>query len=281
MLRLRGTGVTRYRTVLNMHMTPKRLATELRAWRYLHPYILLAYPSMLEWMSLEIEERGFDVPAPPAAVVAMSETLSPGLVTRVSRVLRSPVHGRYGSNEFSRLAPTLPGTLRYAFNPFLAYMEVISDDGSPTQPGQVGRIVLTDLNNYVMPFIRYDIGDLARVSEEGWAGGFRIVEEIMGRTTDVIRLPSGRLVGVITLHNILFRSHRFEPYIDAYQCAQTAPNAIQLRIVWRRAPDNALRDAVVSAIAPFMDPDTRVSVTDIPQVERLPSGKSWVVRREF
>ena len=34
-------------------------------------------------------------------------------------------------------------------------------DGKPAEPGEVGEVVVTDLNNNCLPFIRYRIGDLA------------------------------------------------------------------------------------------------------------------------
>lgn len=274
-------GGPRFRTVLNLHLTPDRLAKELAVWETLRPYVLLAYPSMLRWICDEVESRGMEIPALPVAVVTMSETLSPATRDRVSRTFGCPVHGRYGSNEFSRLAGTLPGSLRYAFNPLLAYVEVLREDGSPAPAGDVGRIVLTDLNSYVMPFIRYDIGDLARVSEDGYIGGFRLIEEILGRTTDAIRLPSGRLVGIATLHNIMFRANDFEPHIRAYQCAQIGPNELELRVVWRNPPTEALRGKIASALASWLEPDTVVRVKDVLELDRLPSGKEWIVRREF
>lgn len=46
----------------------------------------------------------------------------------------------------------------------LFIVEVIDDSGSPAADGQRGRILVTDLFNYNMPFIRYDTGDTARIS---------------------------------------------------------------------------------------------------------------------
>jgi phenylacetate-coenzyme A ligase PaaK-like adenylate-forming protein len=38
----------------------------------------------------------------------------------------------------------------------------IGDDGSPAQPGEIGRILVTPFYNYIMPLIRYDHADFAR-----------------------------------------------------------------------------------------------------------------------
>ena len=41
------------------------------------------------------------------------------------------------------------------------YIVEVLKDGRPAAPGEIGEVVVTDLNNYCLPFIRYRIGDLA------------------------------------------------------------------------------------------------------------------------
>jgi phenylacetate-coenzyme A ligase PaaK-like adenylate-forming protein len=130
-----------------------------------------------------------------------------------------------------------------------------------------------------MPFIRYDMGDLATPSPEGYIGGFRIVEDIEGRSTDRLVFPSGRAFGGVTLGQLLFSANDFEPLIRFYQCAQTGPNTIELRLVWRRPPSPEERDTVARAMRTITDPDTDIRIRDVDELQRLPSGKTWIVRR--
>lgn len=44
----------------------------------------------------------------------------------------------------------------------LHYVEVLDEEGKPCRPGQVGRIVVTNLQRKLMPTIRYEVGDLGR-----------------------------------------------------------------------------------------------------------------------
>jgi phenylacetate-CoA ligase len=71
---------------------------------------------------------------------------------------------------------------------------VLDEEGRPVPPGHTGRLVLTDLNNYVFPFIRYHTGDVAVASEEGFVGGFALVERLDGRSSELLEFPSGRTV---------------------------------------------------------------------------------------
>lgn len=261
-------------------LTRRRLPREVARWRRHAPYFLQGFPSILDWLASELEERGIPVDHPPVAVVAFSETLEELAFERIGRAFRAPVFARYSLNEISRIGGTLPGTLRYVMNPIVHYVEVLDERGEPVAPGETGRIVATDLNNYVMPFIRYDTGDLAVASKDGYVGGFLLVDQIVGRAADVLRLPSGRMIGVSALQTALLRRVNLQPDIRRYQCAQTGPNEIELRVVWARVPSEELRRRATDSLRDAADPDTVIRVRDVEDVERLPSGKAWIVRRE-
>ena len=72
------------------------------------------------------------------------------------------------------------------------FLEVLDEHGQPCKPGEVGRIVVTDLHNFAMPIIRYEIGDYARAGPPCACGrGLPVLEEIKGRVHNMLRLPSG------------------------------------------------------------------------------------------
>src|SRR5262249_20792418 len=117
------------------------------------------------------------------------------------------------------------------------YVEFLREDGSPCAPDEVGYVVLTDLNNYGMPFIRYRIGDLGIPTNRDCpcGRGLPLMEGVTGRTMDIIHLPDGRhLTGLFFTHILL--QHDF-PGLESFQFEQTAPDCMKLRIVrgpgWR------------------------------------------------
>jgi phenylacetate-CoA ligase len=42
-------------------------------------------------------------------------------------------------------------------------VEVLDDNGQPVKGEQEGRIIITSFNNKAMPFIRYELGDIAAI----------------------------------------------------------------------------------------------------------------------
>ncbi|HWC32252.1 MAG TPA: hypothetical protein VG709_03915 [Actinomycetota bacterium] len=268
--------------VLASTLSPRRIEREVRRWTRFRSYFVYGVASLIDVVAEHVERRGLRPARSPIAVVTTADTLTRSSEARIARAFGCPVHSWYGSNEFNGfVAGTVPGTRRYAFNPLLVHAEVLADDGSPARPGSPGRIMLTDLNNYVMPFIRYDTGDVAVPSEDGFVGGFRLVDDIHGRSSETLRLPSGRAVSGSALGARLFVDSDLTREVRFWQCAQVAPDVLELRVVWAREASDEAIGRIVEALRQVLDPTTVVRVRGVDRLERLPSGKAWLVRREF
>lgn len=263
-------------------LTRDRLRKETRAWSRVAPYSLYGYASTLAWMADEIASGAVDLPTPPDTIVTTGDTLTDQAASSIEEAFGAPIHSWYGSHEFNGyLAGTVPGESRYLFNPLLAHIEVLGDDGTPCGPGQMGRLVVTDLNNYAMPMLRYDTGDVAMEAADRWKGGWRLVEGIVGRSSEMLRLRGDRILTHMIVGQALFRLKDFHPHIRFYQCAQTAPDHLTLRVVWRRPPSAQLRRDAAAALEAVAGPETTIRVADVEELDRLPSGKVWILRREF
>jgi phenylacetate-CoA ligase len=271
-----------FHPVTTVGLNPRILRRELQAWARYPEYWIYGHASIIDWVADHIETDGLVIARPPAAIVTTSDQLTPLAEARIARVFGCPVNSWYGSHEFNGyVAGTLPGSRRYVFNPLLVYTEVLDHEGRPVSPGHTGRLVLTDLNNYVFPFIRYDTGDVAAASEEGLVGGCALVERLDGRSSELLEFPSGRTVSGVSLGGYLTQTYDFAPLLRFYQCAQTGPNDVELRVVWARPPTEEERGTLSEAVRRLTDADTSVTIRDVTELERLPSGKTWIVRRLF
>jgi phenylacetate-CoA ligase len=261
-------------------LTPDLAAREIRSWSRFPQWFLYGHASALTWVARQVDRLNGPLPKPPVCAVSTSDMLTEHAADRIAQAFGVPVHSWYGSNEMNGfVAGTLPGTRRYAINPLLVYPEVLDEDGRPARPGETGRLILTDLNNLVMPFIRYETGDLA-VASDDTVGGFRVVDDLAGRDSEVLRLPSGRIVSGATLGAALFVTRDFVDDVGAYQCAKVGPNELELRVVWDRPVSEERQAAVVDAVRSVVDPDTVVRARSLDLLDRWPSGKAWIVRDE-
>jgi len=158
-------------------------------------------------------------------------------------------------------------------------LRVMGDDGRVAAPGTRGRIVVTALENYVMPFINYEIGDWAVAGERCPCGrGFPTLVSLEGRLGEVLRTPTGRTILPIALCRFLNIRARAHPYIWEYQAVQTVPERVAFKVVptARLTPDRV--DWLRAELEGFLGPGVSVTVD---QVDRIPveaSGKRLLVR---
>src|SRR5258707_764531 len=104
------------------------------------------------------------------------------------------VFDKYGAREFSGIAYECEAHEGHHVVAEGYIVETLRD-GQPAKPGEVGEIVITDLNNYCMPFIRYRIGDLAEVLPEATCRcgrGAPRLGAIEGRVQSIIQGTDGR-----------------------------------------------------------------------------------------
>jgi phenylacetate-CoA ligase len=107
------------------------------------------------------------------------------------------VLNEYGCSEISIIAfPDEDGD--WILSDEALYIEILDENDCLLPDGQEGRIVITSLFNKAMPFIRYDIGDIGAIERKGKSKLLRLV----GRTNDIIKLPSGKKAAGLTFYYI-------------------------------------------------------------------------------
>ncbi len=199
----------------------RRYAERLMAWR---PRFLRGYPTALHVFARHVEELGLRLP-PLTAVLTTAEMLQPQHRRVIEAVLQAPVFDGYGCRDGGANAMECERHTGLHLAVERAVYEFLDDRG---QPGRAGRIVLTDLHNYAMPFIRYEVGDRGALADAPCpcGRGLPLLARLEGRTTDILSF-----VGGVTLSGpavtLMFRETGFLQY----QLRQTAPDRLELLYV--------------------------------------------------
>ncbi len=191
------------------------------------PRFAIGTPSSLELLASFLRKDGFEYTF--HAIQFRGEPMEQGLRRELSRVLKSRIIEDYGTRECSTIGlECSAGKLHLA--PWVNYVEVVDENGTPLPPGSEGKIVVTYFENEVMPFIRYAIGDRGIISTEP-CGCHRISSTVTftGRTRDVIELPSGRRIPFLRIATGIAES--FPHQILRFQLHQNGPTALTFRFV--------------------------------------------------
>ena len=99
-----------------------------------------------------------------ASIMAQSEALTNETRERLQKYFNCTPCSRYSNLENGIIAQqTLHDNDLFLINRASYFEEILKMDSDiPVKPNELGRIVVTDLFNYAMPFIRYDTGDIGR-----------------------------------------------------------------------------------------------------------------------
>ncbi|MEU8472806.1 hypothetical protein AB0F30_33850 [Streptomyces sp. NPDC029006] len=203
---------------------PPRLVLEHLA--ELRPRLMAALPSYLQRLAAEnvaLDAFGLE------AAYTNSERSSREERVKYSEVFRVPVLDEYSSEELSLIACECPERSYHVVEDSV-YLEVTDAD----QDG-FGRLVGTSLGNFLMPFIRYDQGDIARLSDTdtrcGCGSRFRTITQFRGREDEYLRDGPSRTVPADIVLNLCDRTLVLEASnVRQYQIVQVAPARIQLRV---------------------------------------------------
>lgn len=104
-----------------------------------------------------------------------------------------PVYNRYSNNESGLIAMMEDNSTTFQVNTASLRIELLKlNSDEYVQPGEMGRVVVTDFFNHAMPLIRYDIGDLA-ISNDN-PNDIKTIEKLCGRSADILTCPNGRLI---------------------------------------------------------------------------------------
>jgi phenylacetate-CoA ligase len=160
-------------------------------------------------------------------VLTTGEVLHPFQRAAIEAQFRCQVYDAYGGDGMD-VAFQCGHSSGYHINAEAVLVEVLDEAGHPVSAGQEGQIVLTNLNNLAMPFVRYAIGDLGSLRAEPCpcGRGLPLLDHVAGRSSDQLVLSSGRAL-LMWFFTTLFRQ---TPGIDAFQARQTAPDRIVITL---------------------------------------------------
>jgi phenylacetate-CoA ligase len=131
------------------------------------------------------------------AIHSAAGTLYPFMKAEIEEVFNCKVFNYYGSREVGAIASECSAHDGLHILMEHSLVEVINANGDLCKPGEEGEIVVTTLNNFSMPLIRYKIGDVGILKEyESCSCGcnYPKLEKVVGRTTDIIRTKLGSVV---------------------------------------------------------------------------------------
>lgn len=236
-----------------------------------HPTLIDGYAEALDYLAQFIGSRG-GLSFRPKALISSAQTLPKKSRAIIEQAFGCRVFDKYGSREFSGIAyesDAHDGHLVVAEG----YIVELLVDGRPAEPGEVGEVVVTDLNNYCMPFVRYRIGDLAEALSDApstCGRGLPRIGDIQGRVQSIIQGTDGHFVpGTFFAHAL----KEYDYAIKHFQVVQEQQDAIRLRVVKGSRYSEDTLDEVKALIRQYLGDTLRIDVELVDNIDMVRTGK--------
>ncbi|MBU4374101.1 MAG: hypothetical protein KKD69_05745 [Euryarchaeota archaeon] len=208
---------------LNSTSMPFHIAS-LRRWK---PSLITGYASALEVLAGYMIDHDID-DIQPSGIIASAEMLFQNQRELIEKAFGCKVYNRYGSREFATISHECERGNQHIIMERV-YVEV-ANEKDMHEGVEPGELLITDLDNFGMPMIRYRIGDMGELEDPGKAcpcgRGLSMFAGIQGRVFDIIKTPSGQLLPG-TFWTILSRS---VPGIIQFQIVQKQLDRIEINL---------------------------------------------------
>ena len=164
---------------------------QLEVLEQFQPNILVLHAGVLQSMLTIWERDGCNL-TELKHIKQIGDTAHDSLRERVKAMFGLTLEDNYSSSEVGTIAIQCPDSGLYHIMAENLIVEILDQDGNDCKPGEIGRVVVTDLHNYAAPVIRYDLGDYAEVGTKCTCGRhLPTLKRIIGRERGMFVKPDG------------------------------------------------------------------------------------------
>lgn len=233
------------------------------------PNCLLTNPSVLQDLALYFQREEIELPS-LQEVRTIAEALPDGLRELCKEVWGAKLVDIYTSVELGYIAIQCPRHDHYHVQSEGNLVEILDENNKPCAPGEVGRVVVTNLHNYATPLIRYEIGDYAEAGAPCDCGrGLPVIRQIKGRYRSMLTLPSGEriypVLGVVELNKIA--------PIQQFQAIQRTLNDIEVKLVLPRPIRKQEKESLTKFFHEILRHPFNIKIEQVDSIPRSAGGK--------
>ena len=188
-----------------------------------NPAMLSGYPSNL---ALLANYENLNIK--PNVVVTGGELLTDEIRKKLTNKFNCYVQTHYSCTEGGEIACEC-SEKHLHINEDWVVVEPVDKNNNPVGYGVLSdKVLITNLSNYIQPFIRYELTDRVIVhNEKCKCGKTSHWIEIEGRTDDILEFKNGVLIAPMSFYKILEEIKE----ITRFQLVQRAKNKLELRMI--------------------------------------------------
>ncbi|MFC2053564.1 phenylacetate--CoA ligase family protein [Chloroflexota bacterium] len=261
----------------SLSMTPKMMGEHWKAILKFSPRYLFGFPSAYALFANYLHEKGYDGrEANLKLVLTLGEILHEWQEQLITTTFGCPMADEYGSTEVGVIAYSHPCGAMHTMDDGVI-VEIIKSNPDD----EYGQVVVTNLDNWGYPIIRFNLNDLAKTTQNvhdcSLGIGLGTLEGLVGRDQDVLRLASGRIVYYFYFYFLIEHVRG----VRQYQVIQKKPDHFELKIIpdgesFNQEQENYIQDVIREHLE-----GSTISIKIVDNIPKDPSGKLRFVISEL
>lgn len=223
---------------------------------------------LLKKLNLKPKHKNF-------SIITSAGTLYPFMREEIEGFFDVKVHNRYGSREVGPIAMECEHG-KIHINEFNLHVEVLNEFYQDCKLGETGKVYVTTLDNYAMPLIRYNQGDMVTLSKQKFCTcgrKSRIIDFVDGRdTTFIFSETNGKISSLFFVH--FFGVTYNNGSIDNFQIIQSSKdNLIVKAVIKDREKFILIQSKLENSLRGVIGNNINISWEFVEKIDKLPSGK--------
>jgi phenylacetate-CoA ligase len=256
-------------------MSKSTLAKFANSLKKFDPEIIKGYTTSVLMVAKYLLENNFDF-VRPKSVLTTAETLFDSDRKIIEEAFGCPVFDCYGSREIGALAAECEEHSGYHITMENIVMEFVKE-GEHVAPGEKGSIIITNLRNFGMPFIRYKIGDIGIPSKEkcNCGRGLSLLSSIEGRVADFLAVYDKEKDQIVSVGPVypIFERATTHISLDSYQVIQEKVDEIVIKVVKGKGYSQKDTDFLLEYTQNLLGNNVTVRINFVDHIPPSPSGK--------
>lgn len=251
------------------------MSDQIRLIREIKPDVLDGYSGALFLLAREVERRGLET-INPRLMFGSADLVDASQCKYMEQIFRAPYYDQFGCAELNRTAWQCPVKGGYHMDVDSVITQFVDEEGNDVSNGESGEIVYTSLFSYVMPFIRYSVGDIGKPSGETCSCGrvLPLMEVVEGRKDSLIILPDERVISPRTFTVAMSMLSYYEN-LAQFRIIQKKPDYFKFLIKEKtKSAEESLKKELVAHFTKTLSLSEGEVTFDVEFVDEIPLSRT-------
>lgn len=269
--KLRSILLERTKYLDTMDLNPETMGGFANEWQAFKPDVLFGHAHSIYIFAKYLIKENIKLSS-PKGIVATSMMLLEHEREVIKQAFSAQVTNRYGCEEVGLIACECEQHNGMHINTPHIVLECVDDNDNPVPFGTSGKLVITDLNNFAMPLIRYRIEDVGILTDRQCKCGraLPLLEKLEGRVADFLKKLDGGLVGGVSL---VERTLTKIPGLEQMQIIQEQLDKIIINRVKGQDFNQETDNELLKEMHVVFGDAVEININDIKEMPQEASGK--------